>query len=230
MSIHKQELSVVPPADQILPCLGHLKKLHDCRTLRVLPPQHIIFSQGESPQNFCFVCDGLVKLTRTESDGTRAIVGLRKKGWLLGAAPLLGEDYASTAETVTRSKLCFVPIGPFRHAMETDARFSQWVAMIFSRQVYSSVFSISERSSLSGRQRLEKFLWEMTRDEKNFKANKAVKIPIPLKLWEVAQLLALTPQHLCRLIKQMEIEGILLRKNGWLIIPEPKMLWDSGMA
>ncbi len=230
MSIQNPKPPVVPQVDQTLPCLGHLKRLLDCKTLRVVPPQHIIFSQGESPQNFCFVCDGLVKLTRTESDGARAIVGLRKKGWLLGAAPLLGEDYASTAETVTRSKLCFVPIEKFRQAMETDAVFSQWVAMIFSRQVYSSVFSISERSSLSGRQRLEKFLWEMTQNEKNFKANKAVKIPIPLKLWEVAQLIALTPQHLCRLIKQMEKEGIILRKNGWLVIPEPKRIWSSEMA
>jgi len=50
-----------------------------------------------------------------------------------------------------------------------------------------------------------------------------------MKNWEVAQLLALTPQHLCRLIKQMEDEGIIMRKKGWLILSEPKKLWHSEM-
>jgi hypothetical protein len=31
-------------------------------------------------------------------------------------------------------------------------------------------------------------------------------------------------QHLCRIIKQMENEGIILRKKGWLILHEPKRL------
>jgi len=46
-----------------------------------------------------------------------------------------------------------------------------------------------------------------------------------LKNWEVAQLLALTPQHLCRLVKQLENEGLLMRKNGWIILSDPKKLW-----
>jgi CRP-like cAMP-binding protein len=169
-----------------------------------------------------------VKLTRTESDGKPVIVGLRRTGWLLAAAPLLGENYASTAETVTRSKLCFVPLEKFRYSMETNALLSQWVTMIFSKEVYSSVISISERSCLSGRQRLEKFLREIIQNLNVGNTDKPVKIPIPLKHWELAQLLALTPQHLSRLIRQMENEGILLRKSGWLVLCEPKKLWHPG--
>ena len=231
MSINKPKLSVVSYDDQTLPCLGHLKKLLDCRTARVVPPQHLIFSQGESPVTVCLICSGLVKLTRTESDGQRSIVGLRRKGWLLGAGALLpGRPYASTAETVTRSKLCFVPTETLKQAMRTNAPFSKWIAMIYGREVYSSMISISEKSCLSGRQRLEKFLWEIIQTENHSDTSKAVKITFPLKLWEVAQLLALTQQHLCRLIKQMEYEGVILRKSGWLIIPRPKDLWHSEMG
>jgi CRP-like cAMP-binding protein len=49
-----------------------------------------------------------------------------------------------------------------------------------------------------------------------------------LKQWEVAQLLGITPEHLSRLIKQMEKEGIIGRENGWLIIRNPKKLSRSG--
>jgi CRP-like cAMP-binding protein len=207
MSILPSRFPDAPRGEPDIPCLGHLKKLSNCKTARVVPPQHVIFTQGESPHTVCLICSGLVKLTRTESDGSRAIVGLRHKGWLLGAGALLpGRSYASTAETVTRSKLCFVPTEELIKAMETNALFSKWIAMIYGREVYSSMIDISEKCSLSGRQRLEKFLWE------------------------VAQLLALTPQHLCRLIRQMENEGIILRKKGWLILLKPKRFWCIEMA
>jgi CRP/FNR family cyclic AMP-dependent transcriptional regulator len=231
MSIEKPKLSVVPHVEKNLPCLGHLKKLLDCKTLRVFPPQHIIFSQGESPHTVCLICNGLVKLTRTEFDGKRAIVGLREKGWLLGAAAILqGLPYASTAETVTRSKLCFVPIEQFQYAMETNTSFSKWVSMILSREVYSSVLDISNQSCLSGRQRLEYFLLEIIQAQKNWNTEKTVKIPVPLKHWEIAQLLGLTPEYLSRLIKQMENEGIIGRENDWLIYRNPKKLSHSGKA
>jgi CRP/FNR family cyclic AMP-dependent transcriptional regulator len=229
MSIGSSMLSVVPHDEQKLPCLGHFKKLLDCKTVRVVPPQHIIFSQGESPHTVCLICNGLVKLTRTESEGKPVIVGLRRTGWLLGAGALLpGRSYASTAETVTRSKLCLVPTEKLKQAMATNALFSKWVAMMYGREVYSSMINISERCSLTGRQRLEKFLWEIVQNLNTGNTDKPVKLPIPLKHWELAQLLALTPQHLSRLIRQMEKEGIIRRKNGWLVLSEPRKLWHPG--
>ena len=144
-----------PQGDSSLPCLGHLKKLFDYKTVRTIPPQHEIFSQGESPHTVCIICRGMVKLTRTESDGTRAIVGLRHEGSVLGTAALfLNMCYATTAETVTPSKICFVPAETFNRVMDTNAEFSRWISTILSREVRSSLLSISEKSCLSGRHRL----------------------------------------------------------------------------
>ena len=231
MSILPSRFPDAPCEDTGLSCLGHLKKLSHCKTARVVPPQHVIFTQGESPHTVCLICSGLVKLTRTEFDGSRVIVGLRHKGWFLGVGALLpGRPYASTAETVTRSKLCFVPTEELKRAMETNALFSQWVAMIYGREVYSSMINISERGSLSGRQRLEKFLWEMVKAQNGFDPQRTIKIQMIMKNWEVAQLLALSPQHLCRLIKHMENEGIIVKKKGWLILPKPMRLWRPEMT
>jgi predicted transcriptional regulator of viral defense system len=92
------------------------------------------------------------------------------------------------------------------------------------------MLSISEKSCVSGRHRLEKFLWELVQTQNGSDKNKPIKIQMILKNWEVAQLLSLTPQHLCRLVKQLEKEGILMRKNGWVILPDPKKLWHPEMA
>jgi hypothetical protein len=92
------------------------------------------------------------------------------------------------------------------------------------------MLSISEQSCLSGRQRLKKFLWEVAQMQNRSDPHRPIKIQMLLKNWEVAQLLAVTPQHLCRLVKQLENEGIVMKKNGWLILPDPKKLWTSEMA
>ena len=217
--------------DSNLPCLGHLKKLFNCQTLRVIPAQQMIYSQGESPHTVCLICDGVVKVTRTESNGNRVIVGVRQRGWVLGAVSLfLNMPYETTAETITRSKLCFIPTETFKQAMDTEAGFSQWISMILSRMVRINILSISEKSCLSGRHRLKKFLWKIVQTQKGSDQNKPIKIQMILKNWEVAQLLSLTPQHLCRLVKQLENEGIIRKKNGWLILPDPKKLRQSEVA
>jgi CRP-like cAMP-binding protein len=166
-----------------------------------------------------------VKLTRAEPDGKQVIVALRHAGWLLGASSLLlGTRYAATAETLTRCKLCFIPPEMMTQAMDTDARFSRWISTIFGREVHSGLLSISERSCLSGRQRLEKFFRELAQAQSGPDLKRPTKIQMVLKNWEVAQLLALTPQHLSRLIKELEVDGIITRKKGWLILPEPERI------
>jgi len=136
--------------------------------------------------------------------------------------------YATTAETITRSKLCFVPIEQLKQEMDTNARFSQWISTIFSREVYFSTHSICERSCLSGRQRLEKFLWELVQAQDGVDLKGSIKIQMVLKNWEVAQLLSISPQYLCSLLRQLEGEGIVKRKESWLIIPQPKRLFPRS--
>jgi CRP/FNR family cyclic AMP-dependent transcriptional regulator len=206
-----------------LPCMGHLKQMLGCQGSRTVPPEQVIYSQGELPHTVCLICNGQVKLTRTEPDGTHVILGTRGKGWMLGAVSrLLNVPYETTAETITRSRLCYVPAGTFLTAMASDVSFAGWMSVILSKELRGSMLKINDQSALSGRQRLEKFLWAAVQAENDGRREKPVKIRMVLKNWEVAQLLAVTPQHLCRLVRQLEREGVVIRRNGWLILPDPE--------
>ena len=148
----------------------------------------------------------------------------------MGAANMLSEEsYASTAETLTRSRLCVIPIDQLKQAMEKNGALGLWISTMFGRALYASMIRISEGSCLTGRQRLEKFLLEMVDSMDVRDLEKPIKLPILLKQWELAQLLAVTPQHLCRLLTQMEKERLLVRENGWLILPKPKRLIRTGI-
>ncbi len=207
-------------------CLGYLRRVGHCKTVRVVPPKNVIFSQSEVLHSLCMISDGLVKLTHRRPDGKEVIVGLRRKGWLLGVANALSPQlpYFSTAETLTRCRLCFVSVEAFDQALNTDAQFARWIATITSQGVYDSLRIISERSGLSGRRRLEAFLVDLIQNQKSKDFGRTGKITIPLKRWELAQLLGITPEHLSRLTGQMEREGILLWGKAGLFVSKPQRL------
>jgi CRP-like cAMP-binding protein len=221
----------LPCGDFDLPCMGHFTELLRCQSSRVLPPQYVIFSQGESPHTVCFIGNGLVKLTRTEADGNQVIVDLRQRGWMLGIVPfLLNTPYLVTAETITRCKVCFVPGEAIRKAMDTNMKFSRWILTLLGRGLQAGILGISEKSCFSGRHRLLRFLRKLIQAQVRSGGEGPIKVQMILKNWEVAQLLALTPQHLCRLFRQLEDEGIAIRRKGWLVFPEPDRFWCSTTA
>jgi CRP-like cAMP-binding protein len=158
-------------------------------------------------------------------DGKRVIIGLRKEGWLLGIASiLLGIPNPNMAETVTL--LQDLQLSCKRvDAGDGDERDGRhWVAKLLAGGFYSSIITIRDKSLLTGRERLERFLWQVARPLVVRSGKKDVKLPIFLKQWEVAQLVSLTPQHLARLIRQLETEGILAREKGCLILRDPERL------
>lgn len=227
------EVGILPPPfpsgstdDPERACLGYLRRVAQCKTVRVVPPKHVIFSQGEVFHSLCMISDGLVKLTHTRPDGKEVIVGLRRTGWLLGVANALSPQlsYFSTAETLTRSRLCFVSREAFDQLLNTDVQFARWIATMTSRGVYDSLRIISERSGLSGRRRLEAFLVDLVQAQISKALRPTAKVAIPLKNWELAQLLGLTPEHLSRLTGQMEREGILVWGRAGLFLAKPETL------
>jgi CRP-like cAMP-binding protein len=49
---------------------------------------------------------------------------------------------------------------------------------------------------------------------------KSARVNLPLTRVEIAQLLAITPEHLSRVLNVMEQEGIIRRDKGTILIPD----------
>jgi CRP-like cAMP-binding protein len=52
-----------------------------------------------------------------------------------------------------------------------------------------------------------------------------IRLQSPLKHLEIAQLIAVTSEHLSRLLNQLEQDGLRRRRKGWVIIQDPRKLW-----
>jgi len=73
-----------------------------------------------------------------------------------------------------------------------------------------------DMASLSALGRLSKFLSEVLQGRG--------EAPIPLKQWEIAELLGVTPEHLSRLLKVLESKGLVRRGKNLLFVTNPQGL------
>jgi len=78
--------------------------------------------------------------------------------------------------------------------------------------------------TLTARQRLEQLLLQMI----SSKSQKEMRLKWPLKLEEIAQLIAVQPEHLSRVLKEMEEEGMIQREKGGIVVSDPQRLFNSN--
>lgn len=189
----------------------------------------ILFNQDFSAREAYLIQQGLVKLMRLEDEGQPVIIGLRSPGWLLGAASvILQRPHPVTAETLTRCHVCRIWAGDLRRLMKTDDGISWYLHQMHSREVYDQVAQVAGLGGLSARHRLEHFLWELSAAEETVAPQTSIRLQLPLKQWELAQLIAVTPQYLSELFKRLERDGVIRRNKGWLIISDPHKLWHRS--
>jgi len=201
--------SIVPRAEE----LGQL--FERAGTAQSYPRGVSLFVQGETPQGVFAISAGLVKLASAFPDGRMAISGIRSPGWLLGgSAALLSEPFAVTATTVTSCRIYRLPAPDFRRLVQTDPEFSSYVHAIHAQEVLRGLHRLARLTCFPARERFEELLAELAEELPHDEG----RIEIPLRDWEIAQLVAVTPPYLSRIVQQLMREGRLRREQGALVL------------
>ena len=190
-----------------------------------LTPAHIyapgveLFQQGAVVEDAYFVDAGLLKLTHSGPDGRELIVGLRFPGCLVGSAALLaGEPSLATAITLTRCQLRRISEDRFLALLRDDPSASWDVHRIHARELCDYMGHLARLGTLSSRHRLEYVLRQLVLTLPHNSSQSDIRLLLPLKHWELARLIAVTPEHLSRLLKQMQQDGVIRREKGWVIV------------
>lgn len=181
---------------------------------RELAPATLLFAQGSPSLDVFYVERGLVKLIYQSEDGRETIVGLRSKGSFIGAASaIVHEPHLITAITVTNCLLTRIPADAFLHLAKTDEKFCWYLHQTHSREVYQQIGQQIALRCLSARERFEKIIQQFFSLARQSEKPSSFKPGLPLKLWEIAQLVGVTPEHLSRVMKQIKQEGTIHREG-----------------
>jgi len=190
---------------------------------RAYPPGTHIVRQDTPAEAVFLVESGLLKLSRIVHTGSEVIAGLRRQHWIIGApAVLLGKTYSFTATTLTHCSLRSVSAETFLNNVSTDTHFSFQMLVVLSQEYYKQSETLVGLGCLPAIDRLKRLLYEITAEVQG--SSKRVKIQVPLKHHEMAQMIAITPEYLCRLLKKLEQEKIITRDKGSLIVNDTQSL------
>lgn len=186
------------------------------------PPAVELFRQGASPADVYIVHTGIVKFTRSEANGQEILLDLRFPGSLVGSAAAISEKpHPFAAITVTECTLSRWSARSFVSLLDTDTALAARVRELLSEDILDHVARISQLTCLPARQRLEQLLWqfcERTRPSDAPLSDQTSKLQLPLKHYEIADLLSITPTYLCRLLNALERENVITRRKGWIIV------------
>ncbi len=188
-----------------------------------------LFRQGSPPRQVYLIRRGLVKLVALGASGSETILGLRYSGWMLGAsAVVIREPYPATGITLTDCNLHRIEANSFLRLIATNARFSWHLHEMNSREIYDQVMQLTALITLSARERLEHLLWELAAEQNAGERGGGIRLEVPLRQREIAQLVAVSPQYLSILLNQLEQAGLIRRRKGWIIVSDPQRLWHRS--
>ena len=184
-----------------------------------------LFAQGAMIDDVVFINEGVVKLVRVERDGRELIVGLRLAGWFLGStSALLGRPVPASAITLSRCRVQRVAAPGFFDQVKSDPELSWDLHQAHSREIHDNIERLAQLGCLRSRQRLEHVLRELASARLQETGSHEIQLELPMRHYEIAGLIAVTPEHLSRLLHQMEEEGLIRLEGGSIVVPDPSRL------
>jgi CRP-like cAMP-binding protein len=184
-----------------------------------------VFRQGQSAECVYLIGSGIVKLSCVDINGKEIIAGLRCRGWLLGATQIvLAQAHGLTATTLTCCQVATIPRAEFLKALGTQSRLSTYLHELHAKEVHDHLERLVELASRSSEFRLAKLLYDLAFVLQSLQSEDRENFKVPLKQWELAQFLTITPEHTSRVLRRMEQEGLVTHKGKSLLIADLEML------
>lgn len=202
---------------------------HGLSPAQVYPKGIELFSQGSMLEEVLYVENGWVKFSRVDGDGQEMILELAFGNTWLGTAPAIARTpSAVSAVTCTRTRLARMPADAFRRLLQHDSELSCQIHEMHARALCRQVGRIVQLNSLRSRERLYRVIRHFIAALNLQPTGRGIRLSIPLDHRELAQLILVTPEHLSRLLTEMQREGMIRREKGWLMIPDVRRLGPDG--
>src|SRR5215471_11637862 len=200
-------------------------EFRDWGVVRSYSPRSELFQQGTPADDVYFIHQGMVKLVWGEASGKQTILGLRGDGCLIGVpAVVTGELCPTSAVTLVPSVMQRITAEKFLQRLQTDPDFAWQIHQIQSLEVHEQLNWLGEMACCLARSRLRRVFSRLTDVSNVKKEGTRSRVQLPLKQREVAELIAVTPEHLSRLLHELSKDGLLHLQDGWIVIPDTQAL------
>lgn len=189
----------------------------------------VLFKQGAIARDVYYLEQGLVKIIFLDPGGEEVIVNLiSTPGHLIGdSCAILGRHFVSAAVVTRNTRMRRVAAASFNDLVKMDSETS-WMLHVKHCTTHGDLLDRSAQLGyLSVRQRVEQLIWNLATACELVPTAKGFRMQLPLKYRELAQLITVSPEHLCRVLGTIEKDGLIKREKGWLYLIERDRLYHS---
>ena len=195
-----------------------------------LPPQSYpagtqLYAQGAKPIEVYWVTEGLVKIVATNDDGEEIIISLHEKGTLLGLPCVISQaPYPAAAITLSNTILRKADSSRFLNAMGNDPKLLWHALRLGCAETHKMVEHIVAMIGYPAAKRLKFFLSDLIATGQYERIRTGLKLRIPFTQREISQWLAVTPEHLNRLLGSLQKKRIINRVKSRIVVLKPRNL------
>lgn|GEM_PF-3472590 len=181
---------------------------------RCLHSQQIIGWQGDPCGEFYYLIDGYVKLRSENLHGKRHTIGVVRPGEIFALEAMFsGDGYTATMETIKDSEILAFPTPQFLNFIKSRPVLFYKVLSALSRNVTQLITQVERQKVCTAKQKLVAYLLDHCDEESS-----DCSVSMPLRRTDLASMLGVTPETLCREMKKLKQDGLVSGNNGTVYV------------
>ncbi len=194
------------------------------RISNIYKKRQVVFYEGHLPHGVFLVCQGIVKVYKTDNKGHQLTTRIAHQGDILGYRALLaGEPYAATAEVMADSCLAYIGDTKFKEFLFKHQGLALKMLTHLSRDVRAAEDKARDMAMKSSRERLAELLIMLkVTYGKNTKEGAVLKMPFTRL--DLAELAGLAQETVIRLLSELEEQKVIAVRGRTVTILNEKAL------
>ena len=219
---------VPQPFDALSPSQWRVLRARGWET--ALAPGEVLSRKGASRGSVLVVRKGLLRASAVSAEGKRFTFRLLHPGETSGEASLVA-DLPSLADisAVRPSAVLQLPRSACLSLLKDNPAFAEAMLRAVSGRLHDIATGMERLALLDVRGRLADVLRHLARAEGKV-TPQGIAIPFDMPQTELSAMVAATREAVNRQIRQWEVEGVLTRSGGALVLRRPDALRQAAMA
>ena len=173
--------------------------------------EEVLFNKGQSSSSIYALEKGVVKICSTTSEGREQIVGITSPGNLLvGLQSISDRHYHYSAVAATPVNACKIAHRALLKKVSSDTELSMRLITALNAQLGHSRELMRAMSQKNASAKIASFILLMAPQRKH----ESVRFTLPLSRMEIANLIGLSEETVCRQMARMKRDDIIYAPRG----------------
>ncbi|MEQ6886682.1 Crp/Fnr family transcriptional regulator [Salicola sp. Rm-C-2C1-2] len=182
----------------------------------------VLYEQDSPAYEFFYVISGRLRLYRLDPSGQERTLDSHGSGEVFADVMIYADParYVAYAEPLRRTELLAIPTARFREVLNRNPEYSQLLLRQYASRMVQRFQDLEVMTVRRGVQRVMRYLLQFVPESQRY--NIEVELPLPQN--QIATRLAMQPETLSRLMRDMADEGVFELRRGRLFIPDRRAL------